>query len=86
MKRYTLTSRCECQARLDATLDENRHVVEGRAVRHRDVENAPAHSIGADKDRFDVGWLCPYCGRNTLRTFEASGLEPASVAASLDGK
>jgi hypothetical protein len=35
-------------------------------------EIAPAHSINAECLRFDVAWLCPFCGRNTLRSFEAS--------------
>jgi hypothetical protein len=70
----TVTSPCECQATLTAQLDAKRHVVAGYARRGGAREIAPAHSIGADGDRFDVGWLCPFCGRNTLRTFYAGAL------------
>jgi hypothetical protein len=28
----------------------------------------------ADKPRFDVGFMCPFCTRNVLRSFEADGL------------
>ena len=81
MSTFHITSRCECQARLTATLDDRRHVLDAAAERLGMKENAPAHSIGADADaeRFDVGWLCPYCGRNTLRTFDAGALRPVSA-------
>ena len=75
MNRYQATSRCECQASLTATLDEGRHVLHGTAERLGAREIAPAHSIGADRETsFDIAWLCPFCGRNTLRTFQAAGL------------
>jgi hypothetical protein len=74
MSTFRVESRCECQARLSATLDERHHVLHGQARRGGDRETAPAHSIGATFDRFDVAWMCPFCGRNTLRTFEAAGL------------
>ncbi|MGK4004587.1 hypothetical protein WMF31_18280 [Sorangium sp. So ce1036] len=80
MSRFLISTRCECQATLSATLDEHRHVTAGWAVRGRpanggaDKELAPAHSINAHLDRFDVAWLCPYCGRNTLRTFYAGAM------------
>lgn len=74
MNRFAADSRCECQARLTAILDEKRHVLEGWAVFRGEKESAPAHSINAHLDRFDVGWLCPFCNRNTLRTFYAGGL------------
>ena len=76
MNQYTVQSRCECQAVLSATLDEKRHVLEGSATRRGSREIAPAHSIGASGDFFDVGWACPFCGRNTLRTFHAGALRP----------
>lgn len=72
---FRASSRCECQARLSATLDDKRHVLQGEARRGDAVELAPAHSIGADAERFDVGWLCPFCNRNVLRTFDAGALE-----------
>ncbi|UQA56635.1 hypothetical protein [Polyangium aurulentum] len=76
MSEYSVQSRCECQAILSATLDENRQVRNGWAARGRGREVAPAHSIGSANERFDIGWLCPYCGRNTLRTFYAGALRP----------
>lgn len=74
--RHRISTRCECQARLFADLDGAGQVLSGWAVRGEDREGAPAHSIGADdpSGRFDVGWLCPWCNRNTLRTFERSAM------------
>ncbi|EYF00480.1 Hypothetical protein CAP_0570 [Chondromyces apiculatus DSM 436] len=43
---------------------------------------APAHSINAHLERFDVGWLCPFCNRNTLRTFYAGALRSIPETAS----
>jgi hypothetical protein len=80
MNQYSVSSRCECQAVLSATLDEQRHVLHGWATRHGDREVAPAHSIGAAAERFDIGWACPFCGRNTLRTFEAGALRRVATA------
>ena len=77
MSRFLISSRCECQASLSATLDEHRHVLSGWAGKQGVKELAPAHSINAHLDRFDVGWLCPFCGRNTLRTFYAGALRSA---------
>lgn len=83
MNRFQATSRCECQAHLTAILDEKRHVVEGWATHQGSRENAPAHSIHAELEHFDLGWLCPFCGRNTMRTFFAGALRasPALPAA-----
>lgn len=80
MSRFAADSRCECQARLTAILDEQRHVLEGAALRFDVRERAPAHSINAHLDRFDIAWLCPFCGRNTLRTFYAGGLRSLAAA------
>jgi hypothetical protein len=74
MKTRRVETKCECQATLAATLDDQRHVIGGVARQSGVEENAPAHSIGAHLDRFDVAWLCPFCGRNTLRTFYAGAL------------
>jgi hypothetical protein len=74
MNRLQANSRCECQATLTATLDEKRHVLHGTAIRRGAREKAPAHSINAHLEHFDIAWLCPYCGRNTLRTFYAGAL------------
>jgi hypothetical protein len=81
MSRFAVESRCECQARLSAILDEKHHVVQGTARRPGDRETAPAHSINATLERFDVAWMCPFCGRNTLRTFDAGGLRIVPDAA-----
>lgn len=69
---YSVRSRCECQATLVAELDDKHYVLAGTARRGSATESAPAHSIGAAGQRFDVGWACPFCGRNVLRTFEAT--------------
>ncbi len=74
MSTFSANTRCECQARLSAVLDEHRHVVEGHASRLGETERAPAHSINAELEHFDIAWLCPFCGRNTLRTFFAGAL------------
>ncbi len=66
---------CECQAKLGAELDARRHVVRGWATGRRgQVLVAPAHSIGADEPRFNIGWACPFCTRNQLRAFDAAAL------------
>ncbi|MCS6901265.1 MAG: hypothetical protein RMJ98_16940 [Myxococcales bacterium] len=75
MKISFARSRCECQARLVAKLDEQRHVLQAYAIdASGHQEPAPAHSIGAHRDRFDIGWLCSICGRNVLRSFNADAL------------
>jgi hypothetical protein len=75
MKISLVRSRCECQARLVARLDEQRHVLQAYVIdRTGHQESAPAHSIGAQRERFDVGWLCSVCGRNVLRSFSADAL------------
>lgn len=81
--RYELTTACECQALLGATLNEQRLVVSGWAAPSgassnslEDRISAPANSIGQDSERFDVSWLCPLCSRNTLRTFHVGALRP----------
>jgi hypothetical protein len=85
MNRMAATSRCECQATLTATLDEQRHVLHGKAKRQGVEERAPAHSIHAELEHFDIAWLCPFCGRNTMRTFYAGALRklPAESAPAL---
>ena len=84
-RRYTVSPRCECQALLSTELDEHRHALAGWAFRGGVKEPAPAHRINASHDRFDIGWLCNFCGRNTLRSFYAGALkrmpaEPAQPA------
>jgi hypothetical protein len=75
MKVTRVHSKCECQVNLCAELDEARVVLRGWAIDARKVElAAPANSIGAERERFDVGWACPFCTRNTLRSFTASAL------------
>lgn len=81
---YKIQSACECQVLLEAELDEQRLVVSGTATRGKDVESAPANSVGAAADRFDVVWHCPFCGRNTLRTFYAGALQRVPASASTD--
>lgn len=79
MSHFSISSRCECQATLSATLDEKRHVLSGQAKRHGEALRAAAHSIHAENDRFDVGWLCPFCNRNTLRTFHVGAMRAVAA-------
>jgi hypothetical protein len=76
VKTAIILSACECQARLGAELDEHRQVLRGWAkdIRRREQRSSPAHSIHPERERFDVGWLCAFCHRNTLRSFDATGL------------
>jgi len=75
MKVATVHSRCECQAYLSAELDEQRVALRGWAVDERKRQlAAPANAIGAERERFDIGWACPFCTRNTLRSFTGSAL------------
>lgn len=77
MKIARVESRCECQAQLVAELDEAHSVVRGflnDRERGRELA-APANAtkkIGAKQ--VDVGWSCPMCTRNTLRTFNLEAL------------
>ena len=71
---YRIQSPCECQALLEAELDENRNVVRGWARFNGASERAPANSVGPERSRFDVVWQCPMCGRDTLRVFYAGAL------------
>ena len=75
-RQATIQSRCECQATLFASLNEERHVLTAWAKEPRrgKAQTCPAHSIQADQSRFEVAWLCPVCGRNTLRVFYAGAL------------
>ena len=76
MKTALVLSRCECQATLGAELDEKRVVLHGFARdprRNRELP-APASSMSVTEGRFDVGWYCSFCVRNTLRSFDASSL------------
>jgi hypothetical protein len=77
MKIARVESRCECQAQLVAELDEAQSVVRGFVsdrARGREL-SAPATStkkIAAKQ--VDIGWSCPMCTRNTLRTFNVEAL------------
>jgi hypothetical protein len=50
--------------------------VTGGTAKSRDGEEhiAPATAIGVGLDQFQVGWLCPVCGRNTVRSFYKGAL------------
>jgi hypothetical protein len=77
MKIARVESRCECQAHLVAELDEARSVVRGFVsdrARGREL-SAPANATKKiDEKQVDVGWSCPMCTRNTLRTFNVATL------------
>jgi hypothetical protein len=76
VKTATVRSVCECQSGLGAELDEQRRAIIGwaRDRRNGKVLVAPAHSIHAEQDVFEVAWACPICTRNQVRLFEAGGL------------
>lgn len=75
MKTALVRSRCECQARLVAKLNEQCHIIQAYAANLEDQQQpAPSHSMNADRDRFDIGWLCSFCGRNTMRSFYKNAL------------
>lgn len=78
---FVASSRCECQASLSAKLSAERCVLEGTAFLLGKREIAPAHSIHPEREMFDIGWLCPFCGRNVLRSFAASALPRAAKSA-----
>ena len=86
---YRIQSVCECQAVLTAELDDQRQVLQGWCARAGKRELAPASSIGAEHERFDVVWHCAMCGRHSLRTFYAGALQqlppPAAPASGHDG-
>jgi hypothetical protein len=75
MKSAIVQSVCECQAKLVAELDEERRVLRGSAKDARGRERlAPATAIHGNGVRFDVGFMCPFCTRNVLRSFESEAL------------
>ena len=75
MKSAIVESKCECQAKLVAELDEEKRVLKGSARDSRGRERlAPATAMHAKNGRFDVGFMCPFCTRNVLRSFEAEAL------------
>jgi hypothetical protein len=75
MKTATVTSPCECQGRLSARLDEAGCVLSGAVgAPDGEYEPAPATSIATGSEQFQVGWLCPLCGRNTVRSFYRGAL------------
>ncbi len=78
---FVASSRCECQATLSAQLTEQRFVVAGSAYYLGQRESAPAHAIHPERELFDIGWLCPFCGRNVLRSFHAGSLRRVGGAA-----
>lgn len=82
MKFATVQSPCECQAHLNAELDENKQVVKSWAVERRrgTSEKAPAHTIRGDQVKFQIGWACPYCIRNVTRSFDTNGIAWAERA------
>ena len=77
MKIARVESRCECQAELVAELNEAHSVVRGFVIdraRGRELQ-APANATKKIADKqVDVGWSCPVCTRNTLRTFNLETL------------
>lgn len=75
MKIATVRSVCECQAKLGADVDEQCNALKGWAWdTRRRVYLAPATAKRVTDQRFDVGWMCPLCTRNVLRSFDVSAL------------
>jgi hypothetical protein len=74
-----LKSRCECQAVLTALADESLRVSSGLAIKGESLL-APANRVRLDGDQFQVGWLCPHCGRNTVRSFYRGALNFSSAS------
>jgi len=74
MKTAIVESSCECQARLGAELDEQRRALHGWARQRNRELSAPANTMGLGSDGFQVGWACPFCTRNTLRSFDTGAL------------
>lgn len=75
MKTAKVSTHCECQGRLSAVVDEAGLVIAGSARGDGGVEElAPATGIHAGAEQFQVGWLCPLCGRNTVRSFYRGAL------------
>jgi hypothetical protein len=87
MKTAEVHSRCECQAPLGAELDERQTVLRGWASDpvSRTRERAPSHAIHPEQGVFQVAWLCPFCTRNVLRSFESTGLVWREAAARAAG-
>src|SRR5690348_12564053 len=74
MRTAVVQSACECQARLGAELDEQHRALRGWARQRTRELSAPANTMHSGGDAFQVGWACPFCTRNTLRSFAASAL------------
>jgi len=74
MKTAIVESACECQARLGAELDEQHRALRGWARQRGRELSAPASTMGRKGDDFQVGWACPFCTRNTLRSFDTGAL------------
>ncbi len=73
MDATVLRSRCECQASLVAEVTSSGQVLSGRASHRGRDEVAPATRTRSAGSRLDIGWQCPFCGRNTLRSFDLQG-------------
>lgn len=75
MKTAEVQTRCECQGRLCAVISESGTVLSGTVRQGKEApELAPATAMGVGSDTFQVGWLCPLCGRNTMRSFYRGAL------------
>jgi len=74
MRTAVVQSVCECQARLGAELDEQRRALRGWARQRARELSAPANAMHGSGDAFQVGWACPFCTRNVLRSFDGGAL------------
>ena len=73
MDATVLRSVCECQATLVAEVTADGQVLSGSATHRGRGEVAPASRTRTAGSLLDIGWQCPFCGRNTLRTFDLRG-------------
>jgi hypothetical protein len=74
MRTAVVQSVCECEARLGAELDEQQRALRGWARQRARELSAPANTMNSQSNAFQVGWACPFCTRNTLRSFDSSAL------------
>lgn len=79
MKQALAQTRCECQSTLIAAIGEDATVLRGIARTRTDAgvveTKAPANVVRKYAGGgLDVGFLCPHCGRNTMRTFHMGSL------------
>lgn len=76
-----ISSHCECEATVSAELDVCHRARFGWAVHPLggDRVPCPAISVRFDPAQVEVSWLCPFCGRNLLRSFLLDPTKPQAI-------